>query len=107
MKKFKAIMVFVTVPDRKTADKITRTILEEKLAACVSISKSIDSFYWWKNKIEHSKELLLTMKTAKAKFAGVEKCVKSLHPYEVPEIIEVEISRGSKEYLEWINEYGG
>jgi len=107
MKKFKVIMVFVTVPDRKTADKITRTILEEKLAACVSISKSIDSFYWWKNKIEHSKELLLTMKTAKAKFAGIEKCIKSLHPYEVPEITAVEISCGTKDYLGWIDEYVG
>ena len=107
MKKFKAIIVFVSVPDRKTADKIARTILKEKLAACVSISKSIDSFYWWKNKIENSKELLLTMKTSKKKFAGIEKRVKSLHPYEVPEIIAVEISCGSKEYLGWIDEYSG
>ncbi|MCL2335234.1 MAG: divalent-cation tolerance protein CutA [Endomicrobia bacterium] len=107
MKKTKKIMVFVTVPDRKTANKIVRALLAKKLAACASISKSIDSFYWWKNKIENSKELLLTIKTAKGNFAGLEKCVKSLHPYEVPEIIAVDISCGSKEYLEWIDEYAG
>jgi periplasmic divalent cation tolerance protein len=100
-------MVFVTVPDKKTADKIIKTVLEKRLAACVNVVKNLDSFYWWKGKIEHSKELLLIMKTAAGKFLFLKKHIKAAHPYEVAEIISVEISSGSKEYLDWIKEYAG
>ncbi|MCL2143979.1 MAG: divalent-cation tolerance protein CutA [Endomicrobia bacterium] len=105
MKKNKYIIVFVTVPDKKTADKIIKNVLEKRLAACVNIIKNLDSFYWWKGKTEHSQELLLIMKTVKSKFSSLEKYVKAAHPYEVPEIISAEISLGSKEYLDWIEEY--
>ena len=105
MKKSKYIMVFVTVPDKKTADKIMKAVLENRLAACVNIVKNIDSFYWWKGKIEYSKELLLIMKTVKNKFCLLEKCVKDAHTYEVPEIISTEISSGNKDYFDWIKEY--
>ncbi len=101
------IMVFVTVPDKKTADKIIKSVLAKKLAACVNISKNIDSYYWWKGKIEQSKELLLIMKTVKSKFKLLEKDIKKNHPYEVPEIIAADISLGNKEYLKWIEEYAG
>ncbi|MCL1973054.1 MAG: divalent-cation tolerance protein CutA [Endomicrobia bacterium] len=107
MKKSKYIMVFVTVPDKKTADKIMKAVLKNHLAACVNIVKNIDSFYWWKGKIEYSKELLLIMKTVSAKFDVLKKCIEDTHPYEVPEIISTEISSGNKDYLDWIKEYAG
>ena len=100
-------MVFVTVPDKKTADGIIKAVLKKRLAACVNVVKNIDSFYWWKGKIERSKELLLIMKTVKSNFALLKRSVKDAHPYEVPEIISVEISEGSKEYLDWVKEYAG
>ena len=99
------IIVFVTAPDRKTVNKIKNIVLENKIASCVSIMGGVSSFYWWKNKIERSDEFLLIMKTVKAKFAELEKRVKEVHPYEVPEIIAADISAGSKDYLDWIKKY--
>ncbi|MCL2390324.1 MAG: divalent-cation tolerance protein CutA [Endomicrobia bacterium] len=99
------IIVFVTVPDRKTANKIKNIVLENKIAACVSVTGGVSSFYWWKGKIGRAKEYLLVMKTVKAKFSDLEKRVKKVHPYEVPEIIAADISAGSKDYLDWIKKY--
>lgn len=107
MKKANYIIVFVTVPNKKTADIIVKTVLEKRLAACVNISKNIDSYYWWKGRMEHAKELLLVMKTVKSKFKLLEKDIKKNHPYEVPEIIAADISLGSKEYLKWIKDNAG
>ena len=97
----KQIMVFITVPNRKTAQKVKKALLDTKIAACISIVDKIDSFYWWKGKIEHSKELLLIIKTLKSNFPLLEREVKKVHPYETPEITAVDIS-GSKDYLAWI-----
>jgi periplasmic divalent cation tolerance protein len=105
MKKSKYIIVFVTVPNGKTANGITKSVLSKKLVACVNILKGVESFYWWKDRIEHSKELLLIMKTVQSKFSVLEKHIKNIHPYEVPEIISAEISHGSKDYLDWIKKY--
>ncbi|MCL2485754.1 MAG: divalent-cation tolerance protein CutA [Endomicrobia bacterium] len=101
------IIVFVTVPNRKTANKIKDIVLENKIAACVGITGGISSFYWWKDKIESAKELLLIIKTVKTKFSKLEKCIKEVHPYEVPEIIAADITAGSKDYLNWIKKYAG
>ena len=97
----KQIIVFITVPNRKTAQKVKKALLDTKIAACISIVDKIDSFYWWKGKIEHSKELLLIIKTIKSNFPRLEREVKAVHPYETPEITAVDIS-GSKDYLTWI-----
>jgi periplasmic divalent cation tolerance protein len=107
MKKIKYIIVFVTVPDKKTAAAIIKAALSKKLAACVSASKNIDSFYCWKGKIERSKESLLVIKTVKSKFSVLKKAIENIHPYEVPEIIAADISEGNKDYLDWIKEYAG
>lgn len=107
MKKTKYLIVFVTVPDKKTSDKIIKEVLNNKLAACVNVLSKVDSFYWWENKIEQSSELLLIIKTIRDNFKELEKTIKENHPYEVPEIISTEISKGSKEYLKWIDEYAG
>ncbi|MDR1696390.1 MAG: divalent-cation tolerance protein CutA [Endomicrobium sp.] len=101
------IIAFVTVPDRKTANKIKNTVLEDKTAAAIGIIGGVSSFYWWKGKIENAKEFLLVIKTVKAKFSKLEKRVKEVHPYEVPEIISADVSAGSKDYLKWIKKYAG
>jgi periplasmic divalent cation tolerance protein len=99
-----AIGVLVTVPNRKTANKIAKTLLEGKIVSCVSIVSNLDSFYWWKGKIEYSKELLLIMNTLKSKFNLVEQTVRKLHPYEVPEIISFDIAKANKDYIQWIKD---
>lgn len=96
-------MVFVSTPDAGTAEKIARALVEEKSAACVSVVPSIESFYEWEGKLEQSRESLLLIKTTDEQFAGVESRVTSLHPYEVPEIVAVPLTRGSHPYLSWID----
>lgn len=95
-------IVFCTVPSKKTADLIAKAVLNDRLAACVNCISGVESSYWWKGRIERSKEMLLIMKTKKEAVESLEKCIKEKHPYEVPEIICVDIKEGHREYLEWI-----
>lgn len=102
--KTKYISIFVTVPNTKTANKITAFLIKNKLVACVSIVPKIKSVYWWKNKICKSNEQLLIMKTTKNKFNEIVKEIEQIHPYEVPEIVCIDIT-ANKNYLNWIKEY--
>ncbi|MDR0823244.1 MAG: divalent-cation tolerance protein CutA [Endomicrobium sp.] len=104
-KKEKYLIVFTTVPNKKTANAIIKKILPTKLVSCINVIGKVESFYWWKNKICNANELLLIMKTPHHNFKKLEKCIKEIHPYEVPEIISINIANGSKDYLDWIREY--
>lgn len=98
------IEAFVTVNSRKKALEIAGKILDLKLAACVQIGGPILSLYWWQGKKEKAAEWTLTIKTRMEFFAEIEKTVKRLHPYKVPEIIARDIGNGSGDYLEWIGD---
>ncbi len=98
------IVVYITVPDFETGKKIAKTLVEEKLAACVNITSQINSIYFWQGNIEDDTEHLLIIKTRKDVFEKLENRVKELHPYTVPEIIAMPIVLGSKDYLSWIDE---
>ncbi|MCL0052259.1 divalent-cation tolerance protein CutA [Peptococcaceae bacterium] len=96
------IQVFTTTEKEEDAKKIAKTIVEERLAACVQILGPITSTYWWKESIETSKEWLLFIKSKKSMYEELEKAIKSIHPYQVPEIIAVPVTAGSKDYLGWL-----
>ncbi|MDR0485704.1 MAG: divalent-cation tolerance protein CutA [Elusimicrobiota bacterium] len=96
--------VFITVPDKKTADKIIKETLNKKIVSCISIVEKINSFYWWRGKIENSKERLLIMKTTASKFKLLENAVKKNHAYQVPEIAAFEITKCNRDYLKWIDD---
>lgn len=98
------LVVFVSAGSKEEAEKIASGLLKEKLAACVNIVKDVDSHFWWQGKLDRAKETLLIIKTKKSLFAGLVKKVKSLHSYEVPEIIALPIIAGHKPYLDWIDE---
>ena len=102
--KMKYISIFVTVPNMKVANKTTNFLIEKKLVACVNIIPKIKSVYWWENKVCRSNELLLVMKTIKSNFNKIVKEVEKIHPYEVPEIVSIDIT-ANKNYLNWIKEY--
>ena len=97
-------MIFCTVPDPITAKKISRILVEEKLAACCNIVPGLNSIYRWENKIQDETELLLIIKTRQELFSELEQRVKNLHPYAVPEIIAMPILNGNIEYLKWMDE---
>ena len=98
------VLVFITAPSEEIGADIARTLVSEGLAACVNIVRDIRSIYKWQGKIEDEPEVLMLAKTQGNMFGALEKRVKSMHPYSVPEIISVKITRGSGAYLEWLSE---
>ncbi len=97
------IVVLVTAKDKKEAKKIARGLLEAKLIACANIVEGIQSLFWWQDKIDSSKEVLLVLKTKKVLFKKILTKVKSLHSYQTPEIIALPIVNGSEDYLQWLD----
>jgi periplasmic divalent cation tolerance protein len=97
-----AQIVFCTVPNRKEADRLARTLVQEKLAACVNIIPGISSIYRWQGKIEKSAELLLVLKTSAKRYPRLEKRIRALHSYTVPEILALPVDRGNSDYLKWL-----
>jgi periplasmic divalent cation tolerance protein len=96
-------VVFVTCPTRGLARKIARAVVQRHLAACVNVVHSpVESFYTWKGELEKAREYLLVMKTTAKRVAELEREVKRLHSYEVPEFIALPITEGSKKYLLWL-----
>jgi len=92
----------------KEARKIARGVVGKRLAACVNIgTAAVESIYWWKGKVETGREFLLVMKTTVGRLGELEKEVKRLHGYEVPEFVVLEIAAGSREYLRWVEESVG
>lgn len=97
------VVVLVTAKDKKQAHKISASLIKAKLAACVNIVDKIDSIFFWAGKVDQAKESLLVIKSKKEKLPKIIKLVRSLHSYEVPEIIAIPIIAGDKPYLRWID----
>jgi periplasmic divalent cation tolerance protein len=98
------VVIFVTTANKKEAEKIASSLVKEKLAACVNIMENVHSLFWWQGRVDEAYEALLIVKTRKALLSKLIKKVKSLHSYEVPEIIALPIIAGNREYLQWLNE---
>ena len=98
------IIVLVTCGSEEEALKIANALVESRLAACVNLVAPIRSIYRWEERIWDEKEWLLVIKTQKDRFEDLEKKVKSLHSYSVPEIVSLPIVEGSSSYLDWIRE---
>jgi periplasmic divalent cation tolerance protein len=98
------IVVLVTCGSEEESLKIANALVEDHLAACVNLVAPIRSVYRWEGKIWDEKEWLLIIKTQKHRFEELDKKVKSLHSYSVPEIISLPIREGSLAYLNWIRE---
>jgi len=96
------ILVQTTVPGRDDGEKIAKTLVEERLAACVTISAQSLSIYRWEGTLHRDPEHILIIKTRRALFEILENRLKEIHPYTVPEIIAWPISLGSSAYLDWI-----
>jgi periplasmic divalent cation tolerance protein len=99
------LVVLVTCPSAKEAERIARRLVQVRLAACGNIVRSpVRSVYRWKDKIESGREVLLVIKTSRRRFAELQAAIKHLHSYEVPEIIALPIAAGSQGYLSWLAE---
>jgi periplasmic divalent cation tolerance protein len=97
------ISIYSTFPDQPTAERITRTLVEEGLVACANLF-GIDSVYRWQGAVETATECAALLKTRQALYQAVEDRIRQLHPYEVPAIVAYPIVAGHAEYLRWIDE---
>jgi len=95
-------MVYITFPSRKEARRIAKIILDKKIASCCNIFP-IESMYWWKGKIENSKEFVLIAKTLRRNLKQLEEVVKKEHPYTVPYIGVID-ANANEEYFNWMKE---
>jgi periplasmic divalent cation tolerance protein len=98
------VQITTTTGARHDAERIAAELVSRRLAACVQISGPIASTYRWQGAVETSEEWLCTAKTSRALFAEIERVMKQLHPYEVPELIATPIVAGSEAYLKWLAE---
>ena len=97
-------VVFMTASSHTEAESIAENLVSHKLAACVNILPNIKSFYWWENKLCKDDEFLLIAKIKTSNFKELEKAVKEVHSYDVPEVILLPIEDGANNYLEWIRQ---
>ncbi|MCS6817850.1 MAG: divalent-cation tolerance protein CutA [Blastocatellia bacterium] len=92
----------ITTSSREEAQRIAEALVHERLAACVTIVPEVESVYWWEGRIVRDREVLLLVKTMRAKWPRLMAVVKERHSYQVPEIIALPIVEGSEAYLEWL-----
>src|SRR5438105_10326225 len=97
-----AVVVVSTFPNEDVAASVARALVTKRLVACVNLVRDVRSIYRWGAKIEDSPEVLAIMKTTDARVAALRGRLKALHPYDVPEIIELPVAGGHAPYLEWI-----
>jgi periplasmic divalent cation tolerance protein len=96
------LLAISTFPDAETASRIAQTLVEEKFVACANLIPAMHSIYRWKEKIETAGEVMAFFKTTQDRLPGLEEKLRSLHPYEVPELIAINIDSGSADYLRWV-----
>lgn len=95
-------IVLVTAPNLKTARMLAKAALSAKLIACANLVPKIESHYWWQGKMESSAEVLLVLKTTKAKLSELEKLILARHPYDTPEFLVLTPNAGNRKYLDWL-----
>lgn len=98
----KFILILSTAGSAEEAAQIAEKLVSGHLVACVNIVPGIQSIYWWNNAVQKGQEVLMIMKTERAKFEEVQLAIRSLHSYEVPEVISLSVENGFEGYLQWI-----
>ena len=96
------IVVLSTCATKKDAEKLARALLEERLAACVTVVPRIRSYYHWKGAIEATDEFLLIIKSSRELFAALSSALEKINPYEVPEVLALPVVEGAANYLNWL-----
>lgn len=97
------IQVMTTTANMTDAQRIAQVVVEQRLAGCVQIIGPIQSVYWWEEQIRHSEEYQCLIKTRVDVYEELAELIKSVHPYDVPEILAVPVSHASEGYLGWLN----
>jgi periplasmic divalent cation tolerance protein len=96
-------LVLTTIADEAAAENLARTLVDERLAACVNVLPPMISFFRWKDQIERESERQLVIKTSVDRLPQLERRLHELHPYEVPEFLVLNVNGGSATYLAWVS----
>lgn len=96
-------MLLVTAPEGVPAETLARALVAEGLAACVNRVPGVQSTYRWEGQVRDDRETLLVIKTTAPAYPALERRIRELHPYDVPEVIALPIARGSEPYLSWLD----
>jgi periplasmic divalent cation tolerance protein len=99
-----AVLILTTVPDDVRAEAFARTLVEERLAACVNLYGPMVSIYTWKGTVQHDVERQVVIKTVSGRVPAIEARLRELHTYELPEFIVVSVDGGGEAYLRWMHE---
>lgn len=94
--------MLITTSNRREAGRIAEAVVKKKLAACANLVPSVTSIFRWKGQVQKSRETLLIVKTRAGQYPALERFVRSMHSYEVPEIIALPVKNGLRPYLEWV-----
>jgi periplasmic divalent cation tolerance protein len=103
------LLVMTNMPDQTSATALAQSLVTQKLAACVSILAPCQSIYYWQNEssgqtqLEHSNEIPLLIKSNQANYQALEDAILKAHPYELPEIITINVDGGLPRYLQWVD----
>ena len=98
------LICFNTCPDPATAERLAAILVSERLAACVNVLPGVRSTYLWQGKLEQGEEVLLVIKTTRARYPALQARLPALHPYELPELLAVRTCDGLPAYLQWVAE---
>jgi periplasmic divalent cation tolerance protein len=96
------LVVLTTLPDVDTARRVARSLVEQRLAACVNVLAPCSSIYRWQGAVEDATEVPLLIKTRQDRYDRLEAALRGLHPYELPEIVAIPVTSGLAAYLQWV-----
>ncbi len=96
------LLVLCTVPDREVGQRIGHALVEGHLAACVNVLPAVHSIHRWQGAVESAEECLLLVKTTRERFGALRDAIVAAHPYELPEVIAVDVAAGLPAYLDWV-----
>ena len=97
-----AVVVHCSCPDGEVAARIARALVDERLAACVQALPGLTSTYRWQGAVQVDAEILLLIKTARARIDDLKRRIAELHPYDTPELLVLEVVDGAADYLAWV-----
>jgi len=95
------VLALVTTPDLRTARRLARSALKQRLIACANLIPKVESHYRWREKLETGSEILMLLKTTTRRVTALEKLVVAEHPYDTPEFIVLRLQQGNRRYLDW------
>ena len=97
------VQVFTTVDSKEAAQRIARTVVERRVAACAQVVGPITSTYWWQGAIETAEEWLCIIKSTEELYTSLEHAIQDHHPYDVPEILALPVTAGHAAYIDWLH----